>query len=411
MRIAMLFFFTRKICLSNLLRKIVMKNVRIWIKSSLLLVAILAVVFVMAGSGAANSGIASVGKLWTEKSAVTSSKISPMGGTLFRNLAEQLSPAVVNVRSLKKVTRMYGDFPFAPPFGIPPQMRPHGMNPRSPDKFRQRGEGSGFIIHEDGYILTNAHVVEGSDSVQIASSSGGLFKGKLVGLDRVADLALIKIDAPVPLPVLPLGKSADMKPGDWVMAIGSPFGLDLTVTVGIVSAKGRSLGATPYDDFIQTDTPINPGNSGGPLINTQGEVVGINTAVLQMGQGLGFSLPIDLAKKLVPQLKANGKVTRSWLGVSVQDITLANKESLNLMVDRGSLVREVVADSPAYKAGLKKNDVIVEFDGQAISSSRKLPKEVVYAPAGEKVSLTLVRGGETLSINVILEPFPDQVMS
>lgn len=285
------------------------------------------------------------------------------------------------------------------------------MNPRSPDKFRQRGEGSGFIIHEDGYILTNAHVVEGSDSVQIALSSGGLFKGKLVGLDRVADLALIKIDAPVPLPVLPLGKSADMKPGDWVMAIGSPFGLDLTVTVGIVSAKGRSLGATPYDDFIQTDTPINPGNSGGPLINTQGEVVGINTAVLQMGQGLGFSLPIDLAKKLVPQLKANGKVTRSWLGVSVQDITLANKESLNLMVDRGSLVREVVADSPAYKAGLKKNDVIVEFDGQAISSSRKLPKEVVYAPAGKKVSLTLVRGGETLSINVILEPFPDQVMS
>ena len=411
MRIAMLFFFTRKICLSNLLRKIVMKNVRIWIKSSLLLVAILAVVFVMASSGAANSGIASVGKLWTEKSAVTSSKISPMGGALFRNLAEQLSPAVVNVRSLKKVTRMYGDFPFAPPFGIPPQMRPHGMNPKGPGKFRQRGEGSGFIIHEDGYILTNAHVVEGSDSVQIASSSGGLFKGKLVGLDRVADLALIKIDAPVPLPVLPLGKSADMKPGDWVMAIGSPFGLDLTVTVGIVSAKGRSLGATPYDDFIQTDTPINPGNSGGPLINTQGEVVGINTAVLQMGQGLGFSLPIDLAKKLVPQLKANGKVTRSWLGVSVQDITLANKESLNLTVDRGSLVREVVADSPAYKAGLKKNDVIVEFDGQAISSSRKLPKEVVYAPAGEKVSLTLVRGGETLSINVILEPFPEQVMS
>ena len=202
-----------------------------------------------------------------------------------------------------------------------------------------------------------------------------------------------------------------MKPGDWVMAIGSPFGLDLTVTVGIVSAKGRSLGATPYDDFIQTDTPINPGNSGGPLINTQGEVVGINTAMLQMGQGLGFSLPIDLAKKLMPQLKADGKVTRSWLGVSVQDITLSNKESLSLTVDQGSLVREVVADSPAYKAGLKKNDVIVEFDGHSINSSRKLPKEVVYAPAGEKVSLKLVRGGETLTMDVILEPFPEQIMS
>ena len=383
-----------------------MKNVRIWIKGGLLFVAILAAVFVMTGAG-----IASVEKLWTEKSAVTSSKISPMGGTLFRNLAEQLSPAVVNVRSLKKVTRMYGDFPFASPFGIPPQMRPHGMNPRSPDKFRQRGEGSGFIIHEDGYILTNAHVVEGSDSVQIALSSGGLFKGKLVGLDRVADLALIKIDAPVPLPVLPLGKSADMKPGDWVMAIGSPFGLDLTVTVGIVSAKGRSLGATPYDDFIQTDTPINPGNSGGPLINTQGEVVGINTAVLQMGQGLGFSLPIDLAKKLVPQLKANGKVTRSWLGVSVQDITLQTKESLGLTVSRGSLVQEVVADSPAFNAGVQRNDIIVEFDGHPIKNSGKLPKLVVYSPTRKKIPFKLVRGDKTLSLEVVLEPFPQSMRS
>ncbi len=383
-----------------------MKNVRIWIKSSLLLVAILAVVFVMAGPGAAN-----VGKLWTEKSVATTSEISPAGGTLFRNLAEQLSPAVVNVRSMKKVTPMNGRFPFGFQNRAPLPMNPFTGKPNRGHEFRQRGEGSGFIIHKDGYILTNAHVVEGSDSVQIALSSGGLFKGRLIGMDRVADLALIKIDAPDPLPVLPLGKSENLKPGDWVMAIGSPFGLDLTVTVGIVSAKGRSLGATPYDDFIQTDTPINPGNSGGPLINTQGEVVGINTAILQMGQGLGFSLPIDLAKKLVPQLKADGKVTRSWLGVSVQDITLANKESLKLTVDRGSLVREVVADSPAYKAGLKKNDVIVEFDGLAINNSRKLPKEVVYTRAGEEVSLKLVRGGETLTLDVILEPFPEQRMS
>ena len=387
-----------------------MKNVRIWIKGGLLFVAILAAIFVMTGSG-----IASVEKLWTEKSAVAQSENSPVGGTLFRNLAEKLSPAVVNVRSMKKIAPGYGDFRFGSPFGMPHRspshMRPHDGKSHGSDKFRQRGEGSGFIIHEDGFVLTNAHVVEGSDSVQIALSSGGLFKGKLIGMDRVADLALIKIDAPTPLPVLPLGRSADMKPGDWVMAIGSPFGLDLTVTVGIVSAKGRSLGATPYDDFIQTDTPINPGNSGGPLINTQGEVVGINTAMLQMGQGLGFSLPIDLAKKLVPQLKADGKVTRSWLGVSVQDITLANKESLSLTVDQGSLVREVVADSPAYKAGLKKNDVIVEFDGHSINSSRKLPKEVVYASAGEKVSLKLVRGGETLTMDVILEPFPKKIMS
>ena len=288
----------------------------------------------------------------------------------------------------------------------PPQMKPHGSN-----EFRQRGEGSGFIIHEDGYILTNAHVIENSDLVQIALSTGGLFKGKIIGMDAVADLAIIKIDSPDPLPVIPLGHSNELKPGDWVMAIGSPFGLDLTVTVGIVSAKGRSLGATPYDDFIQTDTPINPGNSGGPLINTQGEVVGINTAVMQMGQGLGFSLPVDLAKKLIPELKAHGKVTRSWLGVSVQDISLADKEFLKLGVDQGSLVREVVVDSPAYKAGLKMNDVIVEFDGHTINNSRTLPKQVVYTPSGKEISIKLVREGKTIRVEAILKPFPENVMS
>ena len=378
-----------------------MKNLSNWIKNGLLLAAIMTVVFIMA-----SAAIASVEKLWTEKAIVTSQDVSPVGGTLFRSLAEKLSPAVVNVRPMKKVTRTHGNFPYGMPRMTPPKMKPHSSN-----EFRQRGEGSGFIIHKDGYILTNAHVIEGSDSLQVALSTGGLFKGRVIGMDQVADLALIKIDAPNALPVLPLGKSDQLKPGDWVMAIGSPFGLDLTVTVGIVSAKGRSLGATPYDDFIQTDTPINPGNSGGPLINTQGEVVGINTAVLQMGQGLGFSLPVDLAKKLIPELKAHGKVTRSWLGVSVQDITLTDKETLNLSVDQGSLVREVVVDSPAYKAGLKQNDVIIEFGGHAINNSRMLPKEVVYTPYGEEVSLKLVRGGKTMTIDVTLQPFPEHMMS
>ena len=377
-----------------------------WVKKGVLLTTAITLVFFMSGSG-----VASVEKLWTEKTTITNQDIFPVGGTLFRVLAEKLSPAVVNVRPMKKVTKAYGNFPYGnSPYGMPrmtpPQMKPHG-----PKEFRQRGEGSGFIIHEDGYILTNAHVVENSDSVQVALSTGRLFKGKLIGMDKVADLALIKIDSPDPLPVIPLGSSKELKPGDWVMAIGSPFGLDLTVTVGIVSAKGRSLGATPYDDFIQTDTPINPGNSGGPLINTQGEVVGINTAVMQMGQGLGFSLPVDLAKKLVPELKANGKVTRSWLGVSVQDITLADKESLKLGVDQGSLVREVVVDSPAYKAGLKVNDVIVEFNGHTINNSRKLPKEVVYTTSGEEVSIKLVREGKAKTVIVILQPFPEHMMS
>ena len=372
-----------------------------WFKRSLMVAAIVTSIFFMANFGVANSG-----NLWTEKNVVTQEKSFPVGVTLFRGLAESLSPAVVNVRPMKKVTKAYGNMPDGFPHRKPSQMKPRGSG-----QFRQRGEGSGFIIHKSGYILTNAHVIENSDSLQVKLSTGGLFKGKLIGMDRVADLALIKIDSPNPLPVIPLGSSEKLKPGDWVMAIGSPFGLDLTVTAGIVSAKGRSLGATPYDDFIQTDTPINPGNSGGPLINTQGEVVGINTAVMQVGQGLGFSLPVDLAKKLIPELKANGKVTRSWLGVSVQDITLTDKESLNLNVDQGSLVRAVVFDSPAYKAGLKKNDVIVEFAGHMISNSRKLPKEVVYTPSGEKISLKLVREGKTMTINVTLQPFPKHMMS
>jgi len=377
-----------------------------WVKKGVLLTAAIALVFFCSGSG-----VASVEKLWTEKTTIANQDVSPVGGTLFRVLAEKLSPAVVNVKPMKKVTKTYSNSPYSnSPYGMPrmtpPQMKPHGSK-----EFRQRGEGSGFIIHEDGYILTNAHVIENSDSVQIALSTGGLFKGKIIGMDRVADLAIIKIESPEPLPVIPLGHSNELKPGDWVMAIGSPFGLDLTVTVGIVSAKGRSLGATPYDDFIQTDTPINPGNSGGPLINTQGEVVGINTAVMQMGQGLGFSLPVDLAKKLIPELKAHGKVTRSWLGVSVQDISLADKEFLKLGVDQGSLVREVVVDSPAYKAGLKMNDVIVEFDGHTINNSRTLPKQVVYTPAGKEISIKLVREGKTIRVEAILKPFPENVTS
>ena len=373
-----------------------MKNVRSWFRNGLLIAATFMMISVMSGPG-----FASVEKLWEEKSVVSElDNKALVGGALFRDLVEQLSPAVVSIRSMKKITNENY------PFGFPPRMKPHGSK-----EFRQRGEGSGFIIHRDGYILTNAHVVAGSDAVQVALADDGLFRGRLIGMDQVADIALIKIDVPEPLPTLPLGRSENLKPGDWVMAIGSPFGLDHTVTVGIVSAKGRALGATPYDDYIQTDAPFNPGNSGGPLINTRGEVVGINTAILPMGQGLGFSLPIDIAKILVPQLKENGRVTRSWLGVSVQDITLQTKESLGLTVSRGSLVQEVVADSPAFNAGVQRNDVIVEFDGHSIKNSGKLPKLVVYSPTRKKIPFKLVRGDKTLSLEVVLEPFPQSMRS
>lgn len=340
-------------------------------------------------------------KLWTQKTETDKPTIPE--GNQFSKLAESLSPAVVNIRSLQTISHSY--------YGSTPWQTPGARGQHPSEQYRQRGEGSGFIIHKDGYILTNAHVVKGSDAVQVALSDGTLFRGVPVGMDLVTDIALIKIDPQTDLPVLPLGSSEVLKRGEWVMAIGSPFGLDLTVTAGIVSGKGRSLGTSPFDDFIQTDAPINPGNSGGPLINMQGEVIGINTAILPQGQGLGFSLPIDLVKTLLPQLKEKGRVVRSWLGVTVQDITLDVKETLNLAVDRGSLVREVMKGSPASLAGIQPNDVITNFDGHAIKSSRELPKRVAHAPAGKKMPVTLVRNGKQISIEVELEKIPSRVES
>jgi len=341
------------------------------------------------------------GKLWTQKTETVKPEVP--GGGLFSQLAEELSPAVVNIRSLQAINHgFYGKYPWEIP-------RNYGKQPSQ--EYRQRGEGSGFIIHKDGYILTNAHVVKGSDAVQVALSDGTLFRGVPVGIDTVTDIALIKIDTVFDLPVLPLGSSEALKPGEWVMAIGSPFGLDLTVTAGIVSGKGRSLGTSPFDDFIQTDAPINPGNSGGPLINMQGEVIGINTAILPQGQGLGFSLPIDLVKKLLPQLKEKGRVVRSWLGVTVQDITLDVKESLNLQVDRGSLVREVMDGSPASLAGIQTNDIITNFDGHTIKSSRDLPKYVAHAPAGKKMSVLLLRKNKEVVLEVKLQEIRGRVES
>ena len=337
-------------------------------------------------------------KLWMEGADLAPTEEAIIGGNIFRKLAEKLSPAVVSIRSMIKTSsRLYSDFPFTP-HGVPPGFR----EPPPQEDIQPQGEGSGFIIRKDGYILTNAHVVVGSDEVQVTLSDGKLFKGHLVGLDQSTDVALIKVNAPFDLPVIPLGSSDKMKPGDWVMTIGNPFGLEFTVTVGIVSAKGRSLGASIYDDFLQIDAPINPGNSGGPLINTRGEVVGINTLVMFQGQGLGFSLPIDLVKKLLPQLKEKGRVIRSWLGVVVREITLEIKEALNLLVDRGSLITEVVADSPAYEAGIRRNDVIIEFDGHTIKNSRELPMRIAHSPSGEKMPMKVVREGETISIDVVL---------
>ena len=320
----------------------------------------------------------------------------------FVSLAEQLKPAVVNIGTAKTVK------PKAPIY--PGPQGPGGdmfeefferffrNAPQSPHK--QRSLGSGFIISQDGYILTNDHVVDGADEIKVKLSDGREFAGEIRGLDPKLDLALIKIDAGEDLPVARLGDSEEIKVGEWVMAIGNPFGLEQTVTVGIVSAKGRVIGAGPYDDFIQTDASINPGNSGGPLFNMQGEVIGINTAIVAQGQGIGFAIPVNMAKQIIPQLRDEGRVTRGWLGVTVQALNKELAESFDLDTTHGALVNEVIEDSPADKAGLKRGDIIVEYDGKQVDELNDLPRLVAATPVDETVKVKVFRDGKERTINV-----------
>ncbi|MFQ5542642.1 MAG: trypsin-like peptidase domain-containing protein, partial [Candidatus Binatia bacterium] len=282
----------------------------------------------------------------------------------FVGLAKRLTPVVVNISTTQASGG--GQQVIPSPFG---EQDPFGEFwrrffgdplPRGP--FRQKSLGSGFIINRDGFILTNNHVVENSDKILVKLSDGREFQADLVGRDSKTDIALIKIDADRDLPTAPLGDSEKLEVGEWVLAIGNPFGLEHSVTSGIVSAKGRHIGAGPYDNFIQTDASINPGNSGGPLMNLRGEVVGINTAIFSRGGGnigIGFAIPVNLAKELLPQLKSKGKVTRGWLGVVIQRVTPAIAESLGLDKARGALVANVSKDAPADKAGVKVGDVII----------------------------------------------------
>ena len=331
----------------------------------------------------------------------------------FVSLAEQLKPAVVNIGTAKTVQ------PKAPMY--PGPQGPGGdmfeefferffrNAPQSPHK--QRSLGSGFIISQDGYILTNDHVVDGADEIKVKLSDGREFTGEIRGLDPKLDLALIKIDAGEDLPVARLGDSEEIKVGEWVMAIGNPFGLEQTVTVGIVSAKGRVIGAGPYDDFIQTDASINPGNSGGPLFNMQGEVIGINTAIVAQGQGIGFAIPVNMAKQIIPQLRDEGRVTRGWLGVTVQALNKELAESFDLDTTHGALVNEVIEDSPADKAGLKRGDIIVEYDGKQVDELNDLPRLVAATPVDETVKVKVFRDGKERTINVKIGRLDDGEMA
>jgi serine protease Do len=276
-------------------------------------------------------------------------------------------------------------------------------------EYKQRSLGSGFIIDKEGYILTNHHVVEKASVIKVTLSDDREYDARIVGKDIKTDIALIKISARNNLPVAALGDSDRLEVGDWVFAVGNPYGLDYTVTAGIVSAKGRAIGQGPYDDFIQTDASINPGNSGGPLFNLQGEVVGINTAIFSGGQGISFAVPIKIVKSFLPQLKSQGKVVRGWLGVVVQKITPELAHTFALKVNEGALVSDIVDDSPAYKVGIKRGDVIVSINGKQIKEMEQLPKTVAQIDIGKKAKISIIRDGKLIELDVVIVEAIDEV--
>jgi serine protease Do len=335
----------------------------------------------------------------------------------FTQLAERLSPAVVNIS-----TTSQGE---APQMGGPGGQGPFGkedphqffepferfFGPLPKHAFKQRSLGSGFIINRDGYILTNNHVIENADEIIVKLENEKEYKAKVVGHDAKTDIAVIKINEAPDLIPATLGNSDELRVGEWVMSIGNPFGLEHTVTAGIVSAKGRFIGQGSYDQFIQTDAAINPGNSGGPLINLKGEVVGINTAIFSRSGGnigIGFAIPVNVAKDLLPELEEKGKVTRGWLGVMIQKVTPEIAESLNLKEQKGALVADVMKDGPSAEAGVKVGDVIVEFDGHAVKDSTELPLLVARTPIGKTVKLKVLRDKGTETFNVKVGELKDE---
>jgi len=331
------------------------------------------------------------------------------------DVAKRTMPAVVNISTRPKVQRRRRSSPRPSPgpFGRRDPFEEFFRRyfGEQPPAGRQRSLGSGFIVSEDGYIITNNHVIDEADKVTVRLSDHEEYTAKVIGADDKTDIALIKITAPHPLPALPLGKSAELRVGDWVLAIGNPFGLEQTVTAGIVSAKGRAIGSGPYDDFIQTDASINPGNSGGPLLNLQGEVVGINTAIFsQTGGniGIGFATPIDLAKAVVTQLREKGKVTRGWLGVAIQSVTPELAKSFGLDEARGALVAAVTEGGPADKAGIERGDVVTAFNGTPVKDAHDLPAMVAATPVGEQVEVTVLRNGQEKTLTVKLGELSEQ---
>jgi serine protease Do len=366
---------------------------RRWLAPAVALAALLAIFALLPRTGFTIGGHT---PLWNERP-VDISAATTVPAPNWVAIAKAVKPAVVNVSTKRiqegvELQNPFGDNDpfqqyFKQFFGHVPRHTVHSL-------------GSGFIINSGGYLVTNNHVVDGATDIQVKLSDGREFSAKVVGRDSKTDLALLKIEA-TGLPTIPLGDSSRLDVGTPVMAIGNPFGLEQTVTTGIVSAMGRVIGEGPYDDFIQTDASINPGNSGGPLINAQGQAIGINTAIVSRtggSVGIGFAIPINHAKPVVTQLAETGRVTRGWLGVSIQSLTPDLAKGFKLSSPSGALVASVLDGSPAQKAGLKAGDVITEYDGHKVERSGDLPRLVADTPIGREVPVTVLRNGRPLTL-------------
>ena len=344
----------------------------------------------------------------TIKSPAMTPLASPAGPTPISDLAEGLLGAVVNISTSQSV-KDDGN-------GPQPQIQKgspfeeffddyFGDKKNQGDNQKVSSLGSGFVIDPSGYVVTNNHVIEGADDIEVIFSDGTKLKAKLVGTDTKTDLSVLKVQSKKPLKAVPFGDSKKMRIGDWVMAIGNPFGLGGSVTLGIISARGRNINAGPYDNFIQTDAAINKGNSGGPLFNMRGEVIGINTAIISPSGGsigIGFAVPTEIAENVVHQLIEYGETRRGWLGVRIQPVTDEIASSLGLDSARGALVSGVVKDGPIKNGEIKAGDVVLSFDGQPVAAMRDLPRIVAESPVGKQVSVDIMRDGKPMTVKVTL---------
>jgi serine protease Do len=331
----------------------------------------------------------------------------------FVSVAERVRPAVVHIGTVQ-VARPRRPPAVPGPFANDPAFKDFfdqffGRSPDRREEFHQPGLGSGVIIDKRGYVLTNLHVVRGADGVTVRLASKEEFRGRIVGTDAKTDLAVIRFEPTAPLTVATLGNSDTLRVGEWAIAIGNPFGLDQTVTVGVVSATGRAdVGIATYENFIQTDASINPGNSGGPLVNLKGEVIGINTAIVAAGQGIGFAIPANMVKRVTSQLIDRGRVTRGWIGVAMQPLTAELAQSLGLRDTHGAVVARVYPGSPAAAAGLVQNDVVVAFDGTAVDDYHHLQRLSADAEVGKTVTLEIVRNRARKGVQIKVAEAPER---